>query len=141
MTEYSRRHRIKLGLTQALLENTPTLALTVEQAMTQWWMNTRQQGGYRLTPQGDEAFQTAEIECYEFVFRSGKDLVHRVNWLALLLDVDQVMDSPYYFYRVKGEPPRVRIYDSKTAMMVELYGGFEDYISSVKSNRKNSPLA
>ena len=139
MTEpTSRRHKIKLRITESVITELGDSQLTLEQAMREWWLNIRQSGGFRLTPQGDVAFTRADIEHFTFeVFKKeARTLSDKVNVLQFMLDIDKYLDVPYYFYRGEGKRPHLRVYDEGIAIMASLYGTVEEYIESVKQIRK-----
>lgn len=134
----SRRHLIKEAMTQAVLAELPTdRRQPLEEAMVTWWMNIRQQGGFRLSDYGDTAFQLAQIEHNNFVYEIPASATKRDGrWMQIMLDIDQALNVPYYFYRGDKKQIMIRVYDSKTAMLVNLYGTFQEFIDSVKSRKK-----
>lgn len=136
----SRRHQIKTAMTEAVLAELPTKQRpSLEDALKIWWLNIRQQGGFRLSDHGDAAFQLAEIEYNNYEY-STTNIDRNKNvkpaWTKIVLDIDQILNVPYYFYRGDKKQIMIRVYDSKTSMLVSLYGSFEEYIESVKSRKK-----
>lgn len=104
-----------------------------DDAMKKWWMVPRLDGGLRLTDVGDLAFRYAKIEYYNYDFaiitNSGG------GWHTYLLELNKKLKCPYYIGVNKVEDskkPFIRLYDSKIAMMVSLYGNISDYLKSVK---------
>lgn len=90
--------------------------------------------GLRLTPFGDKKFQEANIEYYECPIK-----VTQQSWPSFALDCSKKLDCPYYFGVNKVENqksvPYIRLYDSKIAMMLTLYGDIQSYLESTKSKR------
>lgn len=80
-----------------------------------WWKNIRSTGGYGLTYAGSQAFEKAQIEFQEF------DNGHSgyVSNMGLSMQLDRKMVAPYYFYSDKKHQ-KIRIYDSRVAMMIVL---------------------
>lgn len=104
-----------------------------DEAMKRWWMVPRLDGGLRLTDVGDLAFRYAKIEYYNYDFVI--DTSAGVSWHTYLLDLNKKLKCPYYIGVNKvndSKKPFIRLYDSKIAMMVSLYGNISDYLKSVK---------
>jgi hypothetical protein len=103
-----------------------------DDAMKQWWMIVRLDGGLRLTEQGDLAFRYAKIEYYNYDFVINDTTS---SWHTYLLELNKKLKCPYYIGVNKvndSKKPFIRLYDSKVAMMVSLYGNIADYLKSVK---------
>ena len=104
---------------------------TQEEAMKKWWMVQRPDGGLRLTDIGDLSFRYAKIEFYNYDFVISSS----TGWHNYLLELNKKLKCPYYIGVNKvndSKKPFIRLYDSKIAMMVSLYGNISDYIKSVK---------
>jgi hypothetical protein len=104
---------------------------TLDEAMKKWWMIQRLDGGLRLTDIGDLSFRYAKIEFYnyDFVIDSNN------GWHSYLLELNKKLKCPYYIgvnKVVDSKKPFIRLYDSKIAMLVSLYGNISDYLKSVK---------
>ena len=91
----------------------------------------RNETGLRLTDMGDLSFRFADIEFYDYDF-----IINSSNgWHNYLLELNRKLKCPYYIgvNKIKdSKQPYIRLYDSKIAMMVGLYGSISDYIKSVK---------
>ena len=61
--------------------------------------------------------------------------VKKTNWYKFLTECNKKIKCPYYFSVNKGgetKEPFIRLYDSKIAMMLALYGDIESYLESVR---------
>jgi len=106
---------------------------TYEEAMKKWWMVPRLDGGLRLTDIGDLSFRYAKIEFYNYDFPIISS--NGNGWHSYLLDLNKKLKCPYYIGVNKVEDskkPYIRLYDSKIAMLVSLYGNISEYLKSVK---------
>jgi hypothetical protein len=102
----------------------------VDGLLFKWWQTGRQEG-LRLTDYGDLAFRMAEIEFYQY------DLVTRPadTHHAWVIELNKKIKCPYYIgvnKDGKKSKPFIRLYDSKIAMMVSLYGNVNEYLDSIK---------
>jgi hypothetical protein len=98
-----------------------------------WWRNIRSDGGLRLTDVGKQAFEQASIEYYDF--KVDRSVSYITFYEKYLLQLDRSMPCPYYFnYSTK----EVRLYDSRVAMLVGLYGGITPYLLSISNNKELS---
>jgi hypothetical protein len=56
-----------------------------------------------------------------------------------MVDAGKKIKCPYFISSDKKsskiQGPFIRIYDSKIAMMIELYGGINNYMDSIKARR------
>jgi hypothetical protein len=120
----------KRRIMTAVLQQIPGADANVsisDQRIFQWWFTARQ-GGFRLTPAGDAAFQKAGIEFYicSTVVPKGTDVM---SWASLTLAMSRKIKCPYY---VDPNEKIVRLYDSKIAMLFTIYGDLYSYLDSVK---------
>lgn len=102
--------------------------LAANDLLTKWWFTGRS-GGLRLTERGDQAFKLAEIEFYEYEIPIGKIAI---TYHSFVLQLSKKISCPYYLDVNKKGKFIIRLYDSKIAMMVSLYGNLQDYLESVK---------
>lgn len=91
--------------------------MSIEQATLTWWVNSRNNGGFRLTHNG-----------YEIM----SDVLNIENWtikappnLKLLLELDKKLQTPYY---VNAKKKEIVLFGSRDAMMVALHGDLKRYI-------------
>lgn len=134
MTDFPRD---KKKITQLIIDE---LSKTVEvdefgNLMVRWWMNVRKNGGLRLTDDGDIAFRSAGLECWDYVV--SKDEINQIISMSGVLHLDRNMPCPYYIrYDKKEKVLKIRIYDSRVAMMVQLQDSLIDYLDSLSKHHK-----
>ena len=117
-------------ITRVVLEQNES-DLPLQDALKKWWFSPR--GGLRLTSMGDLEFRYSKIEYYNHDFRSTNK-----SWYAFVLDLDKKINCPYYVdvnKSDKGHVPFIRLYDSRIAMMLNLYGDLDSYLDSIKVRR------
>ena len=123
----------KKEITEAVLKQLPYDDQSIEKTIRTWWF-TMNGPGLRLTPLGDKKFQEASIEYYECPIK-----IKQASWFSFVLDCSKKLECPYYFGVNKVEnqkaEPYVRLYDSKIAMMLTLYGDIQSYLDSMKAKR------
>jgi hypothetical protein len=121
----------KIQITEAVLKQLPYENEPVEKLIRTWW-STMSGRGLRLTPLGDKKFQEAGIEFYNCPIK-----VKHATWYSFLNECNTKLKCPYFFSvnKKEGLEPFVRLYDSKIAMMMTLYGDIESYLESIKVQR------
>lgn len=129
------RKSLKHTITAAVLAQLPDQEIDMEHAMSTWWQTGRSTGGLRLSAQGDAYFKLAEIE----FFMCPVEKIPAGTWYSFVLDLSLKIKTPYYLSSTttedkKGEP-FVRVYDSKIAMMIALYGSLKEYLDSIPSRK------
>ena len=130
---------LKEIITDVVLKQLPNVGnqfWTHHDAMRMWWVNIRRQGGLRLTVLGINVFALADIEFYQYPFTLPKTSKSYYQWL---LELENKLKCPYYigFFinNEKTKEPFIRLYDSRIAMMVGLYGDVFEYLKSVHRNK------
>ena len=138
MTNHKLTKRI---ITEAVVKELPEASRKeiddVDKILSRWWASGRQDG-LRLTEYGDMNFRMAEIEFYEFNLDKDIKQNPQIEWNNFLLECSRKIKCPYYLGVNKVSDKKtifIRFYDSKIAMMVELYGSIKDYLNSVKEIR------
>lgn len=119
-------------ITEALLKELPNSGLSLDRAIFLWWFTGRQEG-LRLTDVGLAAFQQAEIEFYDHEFRQDGQ-----SYYSFISELTKKIKCPYYIGVNKNDSGKkfyIRLYDSKIAMMVKLYGTLQEYLESTKELR------
>jgi len=120
-------------VTEAVVNQLPTgFEISKEDAMKTWWFTSTSSDVLRLNPVGDTAFRIAQIEFYQYEFTpKTEDTYH-----GYMIDLGKKMRCPYFLgvNKVEGKKskPYIRLYDSKIAMMVSLYGNLDSYLKSIK---------
>lgn len=113
-------------LTEQILKQLPDhLRPTLEQAMSWWWFNQRSNSGLRLTAAGTDAFDSINVEKYEFDVPPSTPAKPRH-----LLVLDKKLTCPYHIKI--GKKPVLTLYGSKPAVMMALYGDIEKFINSLE---------
>lgn len=128
-TPMSDRKKVKYTITRLVMDQLPSNNIPIETNISDWWF-TKSGDSLRLTPQGDIMFRQAEIEYFDLAvkIRSGA-------WYKFLTECNKKIKCPYYFSvnkTIEVKEPFIRLYDSKIAMMLALYGDIESYLESVK---------
>lgn len=133
------RDSVKRRITKAIIEQTGSEnSFDIDTAMRKFWLDIRNEGGLRLTDVGDSFFKRADIESFEFPFRlkriTDKEPIY--SYQNLMLDLSLKVPCPYYIGRYKPNEPYIKIYDSKIAMMINLYGDIYEYLRNSQLRRK-----
>jgi hypothetical protein len=120
-------------VTEAVVNQLPTgFEQTIEEAMKTWWFTGSNSDVLRLSEQGDMHFRIAEIEFYQY------DFIPKIDdsYYKYMSDLGKKMRCPYFLgvNKVEGKKskPYIRLYDSKIAMMISLYGNLDSYLKSVR---------
>lgn len=105
--------------------------MPVDEVVGRWWMTGRTSSTMRLTDEGAAAFSQVSIEYYQFPLGLSKDK-KITKPEQFILELSKKIHCPYYIgvNKEKKEGPFIRIYDSKTATMMTLYGTLREYLDS-----------
>lgn len=108
--------------------NNPFSGLDIEKLIFRWWTTGRGSDSLRLTEDGKIAFDLAEIEYFDFAL-----LVKKTNQLKankFTVSIGKKVKCPYYIglKNNQAKSAYIRIYDSKVAMMIQLYGNFQEFL-------------
>jgi hypothetical protein len=120
-------------ITEAVVNQLPTeFVVSKEDALKTWWFTGQSSDVLRLSENGDVNFRIAQIEFYQYEFiPKAEDTYH-----SYMIDLGKKMRCPYFLgvNKVEGKKskPYIRLYDSKIAMMVSLYGNLDSYLKSIK---------
>ena len=130
----SERKPLKQIITEAVLAELPnnhSVDSSADSLMMRIWVSGRQDG-LRLTEYGDFLFRMAEIEYYQCDFK----LREGTSEHAYVMEINKKIKCPFFLgvNKIEGKKkqPYIRLYDSKIAMMIELYGNIVSYLDSVK---------
>lgn len=107
----------KLEITRALIQQLGNVSK--EEALSQWWRNTRVESGLRLTEVGFEVF-VQKLFVKRYTISIEQSIKHIRSNPRVLLDLDRYLTCPYYF------PPRKKaivLFGEQEANMVSLYNG------------------
>lgn len=114
------------------LELYPINSMRFEGLMSKWW-RTGRQGGLRLSELGAAAFKAAQIEYFDYSFTVPAGM----EYYTFLSNISKKIPCPYYIgarneTRAEKYQPYIRIYDSKVAMLISLYGSnLQEYLESI----------
>jgi len=126
----------KILLTNKIYEHLPPsnpfTDIKKEKLLFLWWTTGRGSDSLRLTEEGKIAFDLAEIEFFDFPL-----FVKKVNELKankFTIDIGKKVKCPYYIglKTNQAKSAYIRMYDSKVAMMVQLYGNFQEFMDLSK---------
>jgi hypothetical protein len=131
----SKRKSLKEIITEAVITELPSnyhdvKTTPVDNLLIRWW-RTGRQNGLQLTEYGDQMFRIAEIEFYQYELK----LQPEIQYQAWVLELSKKIKCPYYIGVNKDGKKNhsfIRLYDSKIAMMISLYGNVNDYLNSIK---------
>ena len=125
-------------ITEAILKELSDDELDIDKVLFDWWFTGRQEG-LRLTDAGMKALQKAQIEYYDHEFKQdAKSIIDSHSYYSFISTLSKKIKCPYYLGVNKIENKKtfyIRLYDSKIAMMVKLYGNLQEYLESIKEKR------
>ncbi len=120
---------LKYRITEAVRKQLPSDDTPIETIIKDWWF-TKSGESLRLTAYGDLAFRHAEIEFFDVPIT-----VTHEKWNSFILDCGKKLKCPFFIgiKKNKGpDGPYIRLYDSKIAVMMTLYGDIHSYLDSIK---------
>lgn len=126
----------KLELVRILLneigsdELNPWKNMTPEQVVNIWFYGGRSSDSLRLTASGDLAF-SFKVESYEFFFSDDFVLLNKP--LSFWSMLNKKITCPFYISKKRVSNKNreyIKVYDSKVAMMITLYGSIGEYLES-----------
>jgi hypothetical protein len=130
--------KTKLEITEALIK-----ILEIDQSqpknstndlLFKWWATGRSGSVLRLTEEGLRAFTLAELEYFDFPIFVGewKKGFKKEDMKKFTLNLGKKLKCPWYIglKNQQSKSAYIRVYDSKIAMMITLYGSFLEYIDS-----------
>ncbi len=119
--------RNKQRLTQELINLLPgDQRPTAESILPIWWYNLRKNGGMRLTASGYATFvQVLDLEHYEYTINDPVAFTQHT-----ILDLDRKLQMPYYIHVIKGVPKKIIFFGSQEAMLANLYGALDKFLSN-----------
>lgn len=127
----------KLTITEIILKELPDNYFdnnNLEKIIFKIWVTGRTGRGLRLTDEGMKAFLAADLTYYDYNIDIKKVIGEadkkKVNEFTLQLD--KKIKCPFFLgiKETGKKQPYVRIYDSKVAMMINLYGSIEEYLKN-----------
>lgn len=133
--------KTKREITEAVLSALPQCQwheMAIDTVVFRWWMSGRSGYAMRLTDEGAQAFETANIEHYEYplgLLKSPKSFAPE----AFVRELAKKIDCPYWLglnNKEKSKVPCIRIYDDKIALVMSLYGTLREYLDSFENRIK-----
>ena len=103
--------------------------LDVSKLYKRYWFTGRSTKNLRLTDEGKNAFDKLDLEFFEFHLNTTTD---RFNYHVI--NIGKKLKTPFWigFRNRYYKSAYIRIYDSKVAMLINLYGTFDEYLTSIK---------
>lgn len=123
----------KKKLTEIILTNLPDNSdwhkIDPDKLLFLWWVTGRHSNNLRLTEQGNQAFESADIEYFDF-----DSILEKKDQKKFLLAAGKKLTSPYFFgFKNRFyKTAYIRVFDSKLAMLITLYGSFQEYLNTNK---------
>jgi hypothetical protein len=107
-------------------------SVTFDLAMKTWWQNIRTTGGLGLTYDGDRIFKSVGLDYWNFEIGPASS----ITVLSTAIKLDKQVPCPYYFYSEKKKR-MIRVYDSRVATLVTLYGDFTSYLNTLLEKKND----
>lgn len=134
----SRKEKITNIILDQLPNSSTFKTIPAEKTLMRWWVTGRTSNNLRLTDEGKQAFDLAEIEFYDFPLFTDQQLKDIKAKQKTIFEGSKFtvklkkVDCPFYIGMRTNQTKSayIRVYDSKTAMLIGLYGSFTDYLES-----------
>jgi hypothetical protein len=130
MSNHLKKYRITKVVQEALPADSGFKNTNLEKLVFAWWATGRSGESLRITDVGRQAFDAANLEYYDFDIDSKSIKIKAAEFTLLLNKIK----CPF-FIGIKNNSSKsayIRMYDSKIAMVVTLYGSFKDYLEALK---------
>jgi len=114
----------KVIVTQEMLNAVPEKHYDFRTALLKWWINSRRNGGLRLTRSGFGLLDKMDYSSYTF---QATHLTTPKN----LLTLDKNLECPYYIDGIGGPKSQIILLGGREAMMIKLYGNFNSYLATL----------
>jgi len=94
-----------------------------------FWFTGRSTKNLRLSEEGKKAFDMLDLEFFEFHLNTTTE-----RFPYHIVNIGKKLKTPFYigFRNRYYKSAYIRIYDSKIAMLITLYGSFDEYLNSIK---------
>ena len=123
MQKLSIQHK-KLLVTEAMLNTFPKSKYDLRTAFFKWWINSRRNGGLRLTSAGFNLLKNMEYDTYQFDARN-------IATASNLITLDQNLECPYYVAGLGAMESKIYVLGSKEATIINLYGNFNTFLDTL----------
>lgn len=118
----------KVELTTQLVSKLPVTNITVDEALKDWWMGAVDNTGLRLSDEGFFVLTTV-LNLDSYYFTISPEMVTS----GFLLKVARYFDCPFYLVPAKKTGIiGIRVFGSKEATLITLYGDLGKYLASNK---------
>lgn len=92
-------------------------------AFTKWWINSRKNGGMRLTSNGYNLLTEMQYASYPFN-------VKKLTTPSNLLTMDKNLECPYYIDGIGCIESKIVIFGGREATIINLYGDFNSFLKT-----------
>lgn len=131
MIDSYQKEKITKIVRDNLPDDSPFKTMDIQQLIFQWWSTGRQSQNLRLSDIGRQAFDHAGIAYYDFPVDTKKIEVTASQFAVTLKKIK----CPF-FLGIKSSSTKsayIRIYDSKIATVITLFGSFHEYLESLNN--------
>ena len=94
-------------------------------AFIKWWINSRKNGGLRLTNAGFKILHEMNYDTYSF-------RIKKLSTTKNLILMDQNFECPYYIDGLGATESKLIMFGSKEATLINLYGDFHLFIKTFR---------
>lgn len=108
----------------------PYKDMSIDKLLFLWWITGRNSENLRLSEDGNMAFASANIEFYDYPLITNKNDIDKIKSAKFTIRIGKKINCPWYlgFKKENKKTAYIRLYDSKTAMLVTLYGSILEYL-------------
>jgi hypothetical protein len=103
--------------------------IDVNKLYKRYWFTGRSTRNLRLTDEGKNAFELLDLEFFDFHLDTTTD-----SFNYYIINIGKKLKTPFWigFKNRFYKSAYIRIYDSKAAMLITLYGSFKEYMETKK---------
>jgi len=103
---------------------------SLETLLFKWWITGRSGAVLRLTDEGYQSFIDAGMQEYSYVINLETLSVklNSIKGIEFTLKIGKSLKCPWYITLINKKTCGLKVFDSKIAMMINLYGSVEDYL-------------
>lgn len=114
----------KLRVTEEMLKTFPENSRhDVRTALIKWWINSRKNGGLRLTSTGYKILERMQYETFQFN-------VNKLTTPNNLILLDQNLECPYYIHGMGAIESKIFIFGNLEAMTIMMYKDFHSFLKT-----------
>lgn len=101
---------------------------TLDKLLFIWWATGRNSSNLRLTEEGKNAFDLVDIEYYDYPLITHSDQWDKTKYSLFTVTIGKKINCPWYLKKDSKKLAYIRLYDSKVAIIVSLYGSIFEYL-------------